>query len=148
MIDDIIKKYILKIEPTGSNYICNPQVTDTDKDYLILPKVEGEFDNLIVSLQDDDWKAPSGYEDSNFISLKKRLGGTLINLIIIRSEVEFDAYVYATKIAKELNLREKDDRINLFEIVKRTYPIRNTSIRTQIDDTDPFANYRTTNNEG
>lgn len=147
MIDDIIKKYILKIEPTGSNYVCNPRVTDTDKDYLILP-VEGEFDNLIVSLQDDDWKAPRGYEDSNFISLKKRLGGTLINLIIIRSEVEFDAYVYATKIAKELNLREKDDRINLFGIVKRTYPIRNTSIQTQIDDVDPFANYRTTNNEG
>lgn len=148
MIDDIIKKYILKIEPTGSNYICNPPVTDTDKDYLILP-VEGEFDNLIVSLQDDDWKAHhKGYEDSNFISLKKRLGATLINLIIIRSEVEFDAYVYATKIAKELNLREKDDRIKLFEIVKRTYPIRNTSIQTQIDDTDPFANYRTTNNEG
>ena len=148
MIDDIIKKYILKIEPTGSNYICNPPVTDTDKDYLILP-VEGEFDNLIVSLQDDDWEAPhKGYEDSNFISLKKRLGATLINLIIIRSEVEFDAYVYATKIAKELNLREKDDRIKLFEIVKRTYPIRNTSIQTQIDDTDPFANYRTTNNEG
>ena len=146
MIDDIIKKYILKIEPTGSNYICNPQVTDTDKDYLILP-VEGEFDNLIVSLQDDDWKSDGTYKDSNFISLKKRLGGTLINLIIIRSEVEFDAYVYATKIAKELNLREKDDRIKLFEIVKRTYPIRNTSIQTQIDDIDPFANYRTTNDE-
>lgn len=147
MIDDIIKKYILKIEPTGSNYVCNPPVTDTDKDYIILP-VKGEFDNLIVSLQDDDWKSDGTYEDSNFVSLKKRLGGTLINLIIIRSEVEFDAYVYATKIAKELNLREKDDRINLFGIVKRTYPIRNTSIQTQIDDVDPFANYRTTNNEG
>lgn len=147
MIDDSIKRYILKVEPTGSNYVCNPPVTDTDRDYLILP-VEGEFDNLIVSLQDDDWKAPhKGYEDSNFISLKKRLGATLINLIIIRSEVEFDAYVYATKIAKELNLREKDDRIKLFEIVKRTYPIRNTSIQTQIDDTDPFANYKITNDE-
>lgn len=142
MIDDSIKRYILKVEPTGSNYVCNPPVTDTDKDYLILP-VEGEFDNLIVSLQDDDWEAYKGYEDSNFISLKKRLGATLINLIIIRSEVEFDAYVYATKIAKELNLREKEDRIKLFEIVKRTYPIRNTSI----DDTDPFANYKVTNDE-
>lgn len=143
MIDDIIKKYILKIEPTGSNYVCNPPVTDTDKDYLILP-VEGEFDNLILSLQDDDWKSPRGYEDSMFISLKKRLGGTIINLIIIKSEIEFDAYVYATKISKELNLREKEDRINLFEIVKRTYPIRYGHIQTKVDDVDPFANYRTT----
>jgi len=144
MIDDIIKKYILKIEPTGSNYVCNPPVTDTDKDYLILPKVEGEFDNLILSLQDDDWKAPRGYEDSTFISLKKRLGGTIINLIIVKSEIEFDAYVYATKISKELNLREKEDRIKLFEIVKRTYPIRYEHIQTKVDDVDPFANYRTT----
>lgn len=142
MIDDIIKDCAQFFAATGSNYICNPPVTNTDKDYIILPN-DGKFTNLIESLKAYNWKFSTGYEDSDFISLKKQCGETLINLIIVKTKIQFDAYVYATKIAKALNLREKEDRIALFEIVKRTYPIRN---KINVNN-DPFANYKMSNDE-
>jgi len=99
------------IYTTGSNYICDPPVTDTDIDYIVYsanPK-------LLV------WLEEEGFESCNndypititglFISLRR---GKL-NLIITDSYTFYHKWVEATKLAKKLNLKEKEQRITLFK---------------------------------
>ena len=108
---------ILKWRPTGSFYICNPQVLNTDKDYIVLVK---DLNTSQPKLQELGY-VPS-VSDSDEYDLETE-GGFMcyrkddINLIVTEDEKFFDKFWEATCVAKQLNLKEKHDRIYLFKYV-------------------------------
>jgi len=103
-------------QQTGSAYICNPPVTDTDIDYICI--CDGELSQAIdlltgagYSVTDyDDEDYP---EDSVFITFRK----DKINLIVTADEDFYNKFVAATEVAKHLNLLKKSDRVMLFQAV-------------------------------
>lgn len=116
-----VERLILDSAPTGSRVICNPPPTNTDEDHILYVSPES-IRSICTLLDNEGWYGDKErYADSDFISLKKLIDGNLINLIITDNKKHFDAFVHATKIAKELNLRYKCDRITLFEIVRDSY---------------------------
>ena len=108
---------ILKWLPTGSFYICTPQVLNTDKDYIVLVK---DLNTSQSKLQDLGY-VPS-VADSDEYDLETE-GGFMcyrkgdINLIVTEDEKFFAKFWEATTVAKQLNLKEKHDRIYLFKYV-------------------------------
>ena len=100
------------IIPTGSNYICDPPTTNTDIDFVIYTKKERELclfleNRGFLTNYNDDYL---GIEEGLFISYKKEN----LNLLLINDYPFFIRWVKATKLAKELNLLKKEDRIKLF----------------------------------
>jgi len=98
---------------TGSSYICNPPVIDTDIDYVVLVYDKCEaLSELAASLwnvqSDDDYP-----ENDDFCSVRK---GN-VNLIVTECDQFYGRFVAATEISKKLNLTNKPDRINLFRSV-------------------------------
>ena len=126
-----VKSLIISMSQTGSNYICHPPVINTDIDYVVYTK---NMDELIEILKSEGWSPSATKEydiEGDFMSLKKRSmsifpeasneSQPLIDLIITDNEKLFSAFISATRIAKELNLRVKDDRVELFRIVKDSF---------------------------
>lgn len=103
---------VLKSYPTGSRYICNPPVMDTDKDTVFL--VNGFYD-FAQMLRDDGWEdCGIQYEGiGEFQAFRKGED----NYIVTEDPEFFKCYVKATEAAKALNLLNKDDRITLFQTV-------------------------------
>lgn len=107
------------VYPTGSAYICDPPVTDTDVDYVVL--ISEEFADYGSRLADDGWEV--SYDDPEyrtheneelpFITARR----DAVNLIIFREFEGWAAFVKATEVAKSLNLTEKKDRVALFNAV-------------------------------
>lgn len=101
---------VVKVAPTGSRVICSPAPINTDEDYVIQVK---NMDTNEITLtwnyfgSDDECKYPR----EHFLSFRK---GNL-NAIITDSYFFFDKFVAATEIARRLNLRDKKDRIMLFQ---------------------------------
>ena len=100
--------------PTGSRYICEPPVLDTDEDWIVYVSGMVEFAATLG-------KAVPGFEEGesccdcpDFVSI--RLPGN-INLIATDKHWFYRKYVIATEVAKRLNLRAKCDRILLFDSV-------------------------------
>ena len=95
---------------TGSRYICNPAPMDTDEDYVVLGTDSTE-DQLYFK----------GFACNTDIELYKdlpmftawRLGE--FNVIVTQDGGFYKDFVRATKRAKELNLLDKQDRIELFQ---------------------------------
>ena len=106
----MIQDFIIHIHPTGSNYICYPPVTDTDKDWVALVKpgytealMKGGWSTSPTDIQYDSM--------GNFESWRKKTD----NLIVTLDSTFYDKFVHATLIAKDLNLLVKEDRIALFQ---------------------------------
>lgn len=121
IIEWLLKSSIEEFFPTGSYHICNPPVLDTDVDYIVLVRdlsffgVKKTYDvdeNSSMELLDMADEYPN-----EFIS--RRFGK--INLIITDESSYYDAFVEATKVAKELNLTNKDERIVLFDKIRKQY---------------------------
>lgn len=130
--------YAIKILRTGSRVICDPPVTNTDRDYLILLSTFSAF-KLEEVLREKGFTIGG----SNFIKVRnikdlvewpsyERLEEYLINgevfhswkkddlnLILTASEDYFEEFAQATMLATKLNLRHKVDRITLFEAITR-----------------------------
>lgn len=112
---------------TGSSYICNPPVTDTDIDIVVLTNNREELLNGILRfggyLQTDGRYSPS--ENNDFVSA--RVGN--YNYIVVKDIDTFTRWKKATSLAKALNLRNKEDRITLFKaIVQGDFPSYQTQI--------------------
>lgn len=113
-------KNVLMWGRTGSSYICNPPVTDTDEDYLV-HALPGQMDALGQELEDDGWSVT--YDDPEYIIkqngeipfITARKGKQ--NLIIFQDNEAFIAFDKATEVAKHLNLLKKEDRVMLFQAV-------------------------------
>jgi hypothetical protein len=119
---EFISQDCLEIFATGSRVICNPAPTDTDQDYVVLVK-PGLFWEVIESLADNGYDVGGSQvfditeetprDDESFLSWKR---GD-VNYIVTESKTLFDDFVHATNIAKKLNLLDKQQRIDLFQII-------------------------------
>lgn len=108
---------VARWHPTGSAYTCNPPVTDTDIDYLVLC-AEGTHESYVKDLLAEGWQIGGSVVEvlggqDDFQSVRKGK----VNLIIIGTLSYFDRLVTATNLAKKLNLMDKKDRVALFEVV-------------------------------
>ena len=98
---------------TGSSIICNPPVTDTGIDFVIYTK---SFDRLLEWLMKERFKQTSedAYDISDesgfFCCFRKKK----VNLIVVVDKELFNKWVEATLLAKRLNLRSKEQRVELF----------------------------------
>lgn len=126
IIRDIMKERAWRYESAqlvGSRKTCTPPPMDTDIDILIFTYDKDGFAAKALAepnpfktgneeTTDGDAIGPSRFE-SDFVSLKR----DDINLIIT-DDIEFhQRFVAATSIAKRLNLRNKPDRIALFQAI-------------------------------
>lgn len=95
---------------TGSNYICNPPVTNTDIDELFLVTDLEKSINTLINL---GWErcGKEEYGIGNWVAYRK---GNL-NALLTNDYNYFMQFLKATEEAKRLNLLEKKDRISLFE---------------------------------
>lgn len=113
------EKRAMKTARTGSRYICDPPVLDTDDDRVVL--INGSFAKYAQFLLDEGFDVPlfdNKYYGSNngrhpFFTARK---GEL-NLIVMNSKEGFDYWVTATELAKKFNVKEKSDRVELFDAV-------------------------------
>lgn len=107
---------VIKQHATGSNYICNPPVVDTDIDTVFL--VNGYYDYAALLVKDgweDCGKQYEGHK-SEFQAFRKGKD----NYIVTEDPLFYWSYVKATEGAKALNLTNKDDRIKLFQTICNT----------------------------
>lgn len=96
---------------TGSSYICNPPVTDTDIDFVVYSQ---EWDKLHDWCEKNAFKTNfEAYEHEAFRSYKRGI----INLIVTDDPLFYKRFVKATEVAKKLNLLNKQQRIDLFAFV-------------------------------
>ena len=101
----------VKHHKTGSNYICNPPVSDTDVDYLVFT---WDKSNYLFQCAKNGWDVHSDDdypENDDFCSVRN---GN-INLIVTECEWFYGRLVTATECAKKLNLLDKADRVSLFQ---------------------------------
>lgn len=128
-IDDLT----ISVMPTGSMYTCNPPVTNTDIDYLVLTHNLDEcgcrldkynFDNCF-----EDWVSKSNTDpaklDESGYAVELENGARFsawrrgnLNLIVTDDVTLYMRSVAATLLAKHLNLKHKHDRVNLFRCIK------------------------------
>jgi hypothetical protein len=100
----------------GSRFTCDPPPTDTDEDYILLTRhgaVDGALRGLIrhgFELNTDD----DMYEEMpEFWALRKGV----FNVIVTDNLPFYERFLAATALAKQRNLLDKQDRINLFRAV-------------------------------
>ena len=98
---------------TGSFYICDPPVTTSDRDYLLLVEdMQSYFNNCLRA----SWftcGSSDVFDDKKFLSVRRGIN----NLIITDNKEWFFKFAAATELAKRLNIQDKDSRIALFELV-------------------------------
>ena len=125
-MDKIIYK-----RPTGSREIVNPPPTNTDEDWIIYTN---DFVGLIMDLKKEGFEHDNHkhYDESPFCSMRK---GD-VNYIITDKLNFYEATIKATSIAKELNIKDKQDRCDLFMIVRRAFGV-------EFDIKDVFEKDRT-----
>lgn len=89
---------------------CNPPPTDTDDDQLVLVS---DLQEYITDKEADGFVCCTSYPGEDFTSLRRGE----VNLIVTQKQEFFDKFVFATKIAKKLNLQKKEDRVALFQAI-------------------------------
>lgn len=118
----MLKKYINipenlwdNIYRTGSNFICDPPVNNTDIDFVLFSKAPSKLlDYLCSKGFEANCRGDYPLEvDGFFVSMKK----DKLNLIITDKYDFYIRFVKATDLAKKLNLLEKQQRITLFQYI-------------------------------
>ena len=103
---------VLRSFQMGSHFVCDPPVTSTDRDYVLL--VKQNYDHS--ALFELGWQADGAYiADGDFQSY--RLGD--VNLILTKKPSFFYKYHLATQVCKYLNLHDKADRVMIYDAVAR-----------------------------
>jgi hypothetical protein len=108
----------IEVLPTGSRFVCDPPVTDTDVDYVVLV---GAITEALGDLQWNDWNTNEpddsyehqGNREVPFATARK---GN-INLIIYEDVKGYEAFTHATAICALLNLTDKWERKMLFRAI-------------------------------
>lgn len=99
---------------TGSSFICNPPVTNTDIDIAV--HITCGFATFEQKLRDEYRDAVTitrTYGNSEFMSARY----LIYNLIVFMERGSFYRFYDATMLAKDLKLNEKAQRIALFDII-------------------------------
>lgn len=98
--------------PTGSNYICDPPVLDTDIDVMYWVKDLYETDKYLLK---NGWTL-CGNEEYNNTGWKAYRNGKY-NAIVTPVYEHYIKFYAATELAKKMNLLDKEERIELFNII-------------------------------
>lgn len=101
-----------RAEPVGSRVTVSPPPMHTDEDYLVLV---GMFTPVRRAMLRAGFTAETQDYGDLFGFSSWRSGE--VNVIVTRTRAFFRAFMAATHVAKRLNLREKADRIALFQAV-------------------------------
>lgn len=115
--EKFIKKTFKKcnIIISGSQVICPDYVNkESDFDYAVHSELD---EKLIKIIKDNGYEHGGSFASSNkFASFKKKLNsGETINIILIPSKVDFDAFALATEICTTLDLENKEIRCKIFD---------------------------------
>lgn len=101
---------------TGSRYICNPPVLNTDDDRVVL--IKESFAEYAQFLLDEGFEVTilnsnySGANDGRHPFFTARKGE--LNLIVMNSKEGFRYWLMATELAKKFNVKDRSDRVDLF----------------------------------
>lgn len=112
----------LNLVCVGSRVTCSPPPVGTDQDYLIYV-VSSAADGLISYLAQDGWEPCSGSLMDSELSMS---GWTSFrrgeeNIIMTWVLDFYESFLFATEIAKALNLMNKEDRVILFQTVRKNW---------------------------
>lgn len=133
LLDDIerttvpyfLRKFALATCKTGSRYVCNPPVMNTDFDVVVLLRKAED----VQYIEDEGYiytvpEANDGYEVNEVETvglnghwLKTYRKGE-INLLCLIDPTRFGRWKLATDIAKRFNMKNRDDRVELFAMIK------------------------------
>lgn len=118
---------VLGYAQTGSSYICNPPVLDTDEDWVLLVHNQAAAKQELLSLgytfsaKDKEGynvsATPDPFQPHNRFDAYRN-PDTNENLIVVDNPYSFMQWKTATALAKRLNLTDKDDRIAMFRAVR------------------------------
>ena len=129
----MIPSYLYKVSfPTGSNYICNPPVINTDVDEMFLVDDLQEVNFQLTGL---GWTKcgleEETYQDkpSHWAAYRKEN----MNALLTTNLKYFMDFFKATEEAKHLNLLNKEDRVALFQKILGEEP-KKKKMRIIIDE--------------
>lgn len=102
------KDCVIKSNPIGSRYTCNPPVMDTDRDTLCLVTNVQDAEERLLK---EGWTPcyNGEYVGTYFKAFRKGED----NYVVTAHEEFFDRYVIAAEVSRSLNLKEKADRIKV-----------------------------------
>ena len=126
---------------TGSSVVCNPPVTDTDIDYVFVFSPQAN-DQILSVGGIPSYEAEGKRYNNSSVRQAYRLGN--INLIAVANDSDYECWYHATRIATKLNLKEKSQRVILFQLLTEGR-IRDTDIelvkcfQTKIMDTHTIS---------
>jgi hypothetical protein len=113
---------LLAVHDTGSRYICDPPVMDTDWDKVALVS-DPMFQLTLSILVEDGWALSRTYGGLNPGFRAARKGQA--NLIMTTSYDFFNRFLAATLLSKYLALNDKEVRINMFKSVLGSEELEN-----------------------
>ena len=133
----MIPSYLYKVSfPTGSSYICNPPVTNTDVDEMFLVDDLQEVNFQLTGL---GWTKcgleEETYQDkpSHWAAYRKEN----MNALLTTNLKYFMNFFKATEEAKHLNLLNKEDRVALFQKILGEEP-KKKKIQLNLDYLQEF----------
>lgn len=108
--------HVLDLSLTGSYYICNPPVTTTDVDVIILCDDYAAFNTFI--LKGGAYRsAISEYDENNFLTYRQVKGSIHYNYIVTEDLQFYLRFCAATEYCKHLNITDKKARIQIFRTI-------------------------------
>lgn len=117
-VEAAIPNGLVAWHPTGSRYICDPPVLDTDEDYVVLVDADEFEDVAKTGVWDIGGSMPCEPDEQIFaegwLSYKQEGDRGTINLIVTANRQFYFAFVAATQEAKFRNLTDKAQRVALF----------------------------------
>lgn len=110
-VRDVPYKYYESVFQTGSTIICSPPVTNTDEDWMFYTK---DMSNFQWYLMENGFKQGGSKGEQSYWSSWKK--GKL-NFLLTDDIDYYDKFETATKVATKLNLKDKSQRVTLFNYV-------------------------------
>lgn len=104
----------IEVVPVGSATLQDYLTVPNDFDYLVRGvKMKGALIN-------NGYKTDTGSEvpDSEFISMSRKFVGGTVNFILAKSDEFFDQFVASQHIVTANQVREKKDRVAIFEGIR------------------------------
>lgn len=110
-VRDVPYKYYESVFQTGSTIICSPPVINTDEDWMFYTKDMSNFSYYLIT--NGFQIGGSVGENANWYSYKK----DKLNFLLTNDIDYYDSFEEATKVATKLNLKDKQQRITLFNYI-------------------------------
>lgn len=108
--------------PNGSRYVCNPPVFGTDIDFLVYVDgyteahyAEKDLKKAGYVISSGDQYIRTGYPDTDIINCFRK---GIINVVLTCSYSFTKGHVIATHLVKKYNIREKLDRVSVYEALR------------------------------